>query len=500
MNNVVLYLRYSSSSQTEQSIEGQDRVCRNYCETNGLNIINTYIDRGKSAYKDVKKRTAFLQMIDDSKEHNFNAVVVYSLSRFSRNKYDIAFYKRELEKNNVKVLSATEGIKDDPEGELLEGIIETMDVYFSRELSRKVKRGMKESAKKGNFIGGTIPLGYDIVNKHYVINDYESPIIKIIFRLFSEGNSYKEIANELEKHNYKNKKGKSFTKRSFETILQNEKYIGVYESCGYRHENIIPPIIDIETFNKVQKRLEMEMRNTSYSKHNYMLSGKIYCTICGELLVGESVKKKDNVYLYYRCKNKHLRVNKTDLERSILKAIKSFLNDEFINDLAEKVVKENEEKQKNNYELINIEKQLEEAIEHENLMLNMLKKYPETFETRYQDACNDRDRLEKQVHVEKMKQLFIKKEEVVEFLKYFLDGDYEDEIYLKDLFNLLVNRVEISKEKVDVYFNINPLYNNKLPKNDNIKITLDDSSQLERKIHLCGQFAKWQFYFVYNAS
>lgn len=497
MTNVVLYLRYSSANQTEQSIEGQERVCRQYCEMNNLNIINTYIDRGKSAYTNIHKRVSFLQMIDDSKKHTYKAVIVYSLSRFSRNKYDIAFYKKELEKNGVKVLSATEGIKDDPEGELLEGIIETMDVYFSRELSRKVKRGMQQSAEKGLFVGGNIPLGYDVVDKHFVINEDEAPIIKLIYRLYSEGYSFRDILEELDKHNYKNKKGKKFTKRSFESILTNEKYIGVYESQGYRHENLIPPIVDVSTFDKVQNRLDLESKNISYSRYNYMLSGKVYCANCHSLMTGESAYKKEKVYLYYTCKNKDLRVNKEELEKLILRAIKSFLNDDFINDLAEHVVKENERKMKENIELIKLQQELDDAIKLEEALKGLLKNAPDTIGWRYNDACIERDRLEKAVFMEKTKQMFIDKKQVVEFFNYFLNGDYEDEEYQKELFTLLVNRVEVSKEKVDVYFNINSMYNCKLPQNDTITINFD-SSQVVRNLLFGEQYTNLNIYYIYN--
>ena len=106
MTNVVLYLRYSSDKQTEQSIEGQDRVCRDYCARNDMNVVGVYIDRALSASKNTEKRDEFQRMIRDSERATWEAVVVYKLDRFARNRYDTATYKNRLKKNGVRALLA----------------------------------------------------------------------------------------------------------------------------------------------------------------------------------------------------------------------------------------------------------------------------------------------------------------------------------------------------------------------------------------------------------
>ena len=88
MIKAVIYARYSSSSQTEQSIEGQVRVCREFAERNGYVIVSEYIDRAKTGTND--NRPAFKQMLYDSKNRTFEAVLVYKLDRFARNRYDSA--------------------------------------------------------------------------------------------------------------------------------------------------------------------------------------------------------------------------------------------------------------------------------------------------------------------------------------------------------------------------------------------------------------------------
>ena len=152
MKKIVIYARYSSDRQTEQSIEGQLRVCHEYAERNDYVVVHEYIDRALSGTTD--RRPAFLQMIEDSKKKEFEYVLVYQLDRFARNRYDSANYKMKLKKNGVRVLSARENISDDASGILMESVLEGMAEYYSAELSQKVKRGVRESLIKGYYTGG----------------------------------------------------------------------------------------------------------------------------------------------------------------------------------------------------------------------------------------------------------------------------------------------------------------------------------------------------------
>lgn len=149
MKKAVIYARFSSHSQTEQSIEGQLRECYDFAKRSDITIVGEYIDRALTGTSD--KRPQFLKMIEDSKKKNFEYVLVYQLDRFARNRYDSANYKAKLKKNGVRVLSAKENITDDASGILVEGMLESMAEYYSAELSQKVKRGIKESLIKGQF-------------------------------------------------------------------------------------------------------------------------------------------------------------------------------------------------------------------------------------------------------------------------------------------------------------------------------------------------------------
>ena len=160
--NAVIYARFSSHNQTEQSIEGQLKTCYEFAQKNGYTIVGEYIDRAISGTTD--NRPDFLRMIEDSAKKGFQYVLVYQLDRFARNRYDSATYKAKLKKNGVRVLSARENITDDASGILVEGLLESMAEYYSAELAQKIRRGMAINAEKCLANGSNPGLGFQSKN------------------------------------------------------------------------------------------------------------------------------------------------------------------------------------------------------------------------------------------------------------------------------------------------------------------------------------------------
>ena len=156
----VIYARYSSAEQREESVEGQLRECKEFAERHNMTILDSYIDRALSARTD--DRPQFQKMIQDSAKKQFDIVLVWKLDRFSRNRFDAATYRAILKRNGVKVVSAKENISEGPEGIILEAMLDGMAEYYSAELSVKVKRGQKENALKCKANGGNVPFGYRI--------------------------------------------------------------------------------------------------------------------------------------------------------------------------------------------------------------------------------------------------------------------------------------------------------------------------------------------------
>jgi len=141
MEKAVIYARYSSERQTEQSIEGQLKICQEYAERANIAIVGEYIDRAISGTHD--RRPEFQKMLEHAKgkDKPFSVILVYKLDRFSRDKYESVVHKKELKANGVAVVSATELISNTPEGILLESVIEGYNQFYSAELSQKIKRG-----------------------------------------------------------------------------------------------------------------------------------------------------------------------------------------------------------------------------------------------------------------------------------------------------------------------------------------------------------------------
>ena len=199
----IIYARYSSDNQREESIEGQLRECGEFAERKGYTVIKTYADRAISGKK-ADNRPQFMQMIEDSKQKGFDTVIVWKVDRFSRDKYDSVYYKNVLKKNGVSVISATEPIDDSPEGQLMESIFEGFSAYYIKDLSMKVSRGMTENTLKGKFNGGGMTFGYMIdENKHFQPDPVHAPIVSDIFTRYASGEPIKSILATLKEQGVK---------------------------------------------------------------------------------------------------------------------------------------------------------------------------------------------------------------------------------------------------------------------------------------------------------
>ena len=122
MKTAVIYARYSSERQTEQSIEGQIRDCTEYAERNDIVIVDMYIDRAMTGTND--RRNEFQRMLHDSAKRAWDYVLVYKTDRFGRNKYELAMNKHTLKTNGIRLIPVKENIPEDPEGIILESLLE----------------------------------------------------------------------------------------------------------------------------------------------------------------------------------------------------------------------------------------------------------------------------------------------------------------------------------------------------------------------------------------
>lgn len=302
--NAVIYARYSSHGQTEQSIEGQLAKGHEYAAAQGYTVVHEYIDRAMTGRND--NREAFQKMLSDTGKHQFQVVIVWKVDRFGRNREEIAFNKHTCKKNGVRVEYVAESLPNSPEAVILESVLEGMAEYYSIQLSQNIRRGQLESAKKCQCVGGSVPLGYTLdSDKHFVIDPQTAPVVKKIFDLYAEGATISEITGQLNEQGIRTARKQLFTKNSLTKLLKNEKYIGVYTYKDIvRVEGGVPAIVDESTFDRVQELLKINRRAPSHTwtKVEYLLTDKLFCGHCGSPMVGESGFSHTGAkYSYYGC-------------------------------------------------------------------------------------------------------------------------------------------------------------------------------------------------------
>ena len=480
----VIYARYSSAGQRDESIEGQIRVCTEYAIANNINIVNEYIDRALSGRSD--DRPAFQQMMRDSERKQFDAVIIYTLDRFARNRYDSAMYKAKLKRNGVRVYYATQPIGEEPEGIILESVLEGFAEYYSANLSRNVKRGLMENALKGKVYGGAKCLGLNVNSENkYEIDPIGAKIVKEIFELYAAGHTRSDIVRYCNSKRYRTARGNDFSYHSLLTILKNERYIGKYKYMGVELDDIIPPILDKDLFFKVQSMLEINGRAKAKSKakEDYLLTTKVFCGHCGSNMVGESGKSETGrVYYYYRCNKKNRKKcqkkpeKKQWLEDAVINLIvNEVLTSENIDIISTKVV-EIVTKEYHDTSYLN---SLEDSLKRTESKIDNLMKAIEsgiitgTTKTRLVDLETKRDALEADISKERLKKPLITKELVLYWLESFMSGDMNDIDYRRSLIYSLVNSIFVyndddndEKPKVVITFNSSQVQKTTLKSSD----------------------------------
>lgn len=459
----VIYARYSSDSQRDESIDGQIRECMDYASRNGITVIGTYIDRAMSAR--TAERPEFQRMIKDSDRKLFDAVLVYKLDRFSRDRYDSAIYKHILKQNGVRVISAMEHISQGPEGIILEAILEGYSEYYSAELAQKIRRGQHDNALKCKNNGGATPLGYvvDPSTGILTVDPITAPLAQEIFRRYDSGESISSIRQSLNKRGFKTKHGKSYTIGGLSLILKNRKYIGEYRYGDMVIPGGIPAIIEQEQFERVQRRMSANKQAPAKAKavEEYLLTTKLFCGTCGRLMAGESGKgAKGIVYHYYKCSGRKRKLGykrkplkKDWIERAVVWVTVNYvLTDTAIERIADAILDLQEQEDTT---LPALEKQLAECEKGIENLLNAIQAgiFTSSTKDRLLQLEEQKESLKASILQAQLERPKYSRQYIIDWISRFKHGNIHDKDYRKAIIDISVNSVYVYDDKLVFTYN-----------------------------------------------
>ena len=465
--NAVIYARYSSQNQTEQSIEGQLRDNYAWAKKQNVTVIEEYIDRALTGTKD--NRPAFQRMIADAANKRFRLVIVWKLDRFARNRYDSAVYKAKLKKCGVKVVSVMENITDSPEGIVLEGLLEAMAEYYSANLSENTRRGLRETALKGYWAGGHVPFGYKLENRKLVADENKAPIVRYMFERYAAGVSKSDLIAELEAKGVRTYYGQPLTYSSFNSVLRNRIYTGYYTFGDDVIEGVVERIISDDLYWKTQEQIKARSRAPAVrkAKVEYLLSGKAFCGMCGEPMVGVcGTSKSKKLYHYYRCSHrKHpyrcgkQNEKKEDVERFVVEqTLKHILTPDQIELISKAVVVEYKKDfsckriSELKSAISNVERELEKLVDtlieapkvaHKRIYDRM-----ESLELQKADLQEDLSRLSVASGID------LTEKEVAAWISQFRSGDVDDIEFRRRVIDTFVNSVYMYDDRTIIFYNI----------------------------------------------
>ncbi len=327
MTRAAIYARFSSSRQREESIEDQVRVCRSYAAAHGMEVAHVYSDEARSG-TDASRRPGFQRCIADAQRGLFDALIVYKVDRFARNRFDSATYKARLRKAGVELVSATEAVPDGPEGIILDSVLEGMAEYYSANLSQNIRRGIEGNALKCRHNGQPV-FGYARAEDGmYRVDAETAPAVESAYRMAAAGETMSSIARSLNARGYRTIRGGKWACKSVGNMIRSQRYRGVYSYAGHKVEGGMPRVVSDELWTAANARVgSARGGRRGGDEHGYLLSG-IFFTDRGERLTPDCGRSHTGaVYRYYRSRSgRSIRADEADSR--VRRALSDFLADD----------------------------------------------------------------------------------------------------------------------------------------------------------------------------
>lgn len=470
--NAICYYRYSSHAQRECSIEQQQQEAHRYCKAHGLHIVKEYADKAITGTRDDRPQLEL--MLNEVEKIRPAYLILWRSDRLARDRYDATIIRRKLRNCGVLVeYTAIELPKDEANRVLVEAIEDAMAESEVIKLSHNVTRGLKFNAEKALYNGRKI-LGYiGKPQQRYEKDPITAPIVECIFSDYANGKPMKVIADELNMAGFTTVREKPFTEKSLWHTLRNRSYIGEYRWGDIVVPDGFPPLVSVETFEKVQEMMEKNKHGgrggakklsvNSLEGVDFWLTGKLECGECGEALSGISgTGRSGKLYYYYACINhkKHKcamkNIRKDDLERIVAHILDECINDATLrmfiaNEVYQYYMREFGSDDGREQALVESIKETDKALKNYLRAIEM-GIINETTQARMLELEERKRELTDELTVERNRQKYaLKKEHVVRYLKCFI-GNLNEPSLRDKVLAYLVEKIYIYRDKIVINF------------------------------------------------
>lgn len=461
--NAVIYARYSSDNQRDVSIEQQYAACEAYAAREGLTVIEHYPDRAISGKTD--KRPAFQRMMRDAMSGAFDYVIAWKSNRIGRNMLQAMMNEQKLAEMGIRCLYVEESFDDTAAGRFALRNMMNVNQFYIENMAEDVKRGMMDNAQKC-MVNNKPPLGYRKgKDGRFEIYEPEAEIVREIYSRILHGWTIIDIQTDLNRRGIKTGTGKEWKKQSFGRLLSNDKYIGVYRFADVVIEDGVPPIIDKETFEKVQQILQSKKKPRGKQRMNdeYLLSGKLFCGKCGSPMSAQTgTGKSGKKFNYYSCNRRrydHACDKKNEpqaaLETFVIEAVRSELMDDDLIDWivagyekAVAIVRNDSKKDALQDELSAVNKELDNFLNAIGAGI-----FNEFTQQRMEELRDARKDLEEAIRLEDAANRLPAPEDVGGWLYSIRNGDWTDRAFIKEVIRIFVRAIYVFDDKITIHYN-----------------------------------------------
>lgn len=459
----MIYARYSSTAQKDASIEQQYEACEAFAKREGYTVIERYPDRAISGRTD--DRPAFKRMMKDAHTGVFDYVIAWKSNRLGRNMLQAMVNESKLAELGVRCLYVEEDFDDTAAGRFALRSMMNVNQFYSENLTEDVIRGMMDNAKNC-MVNGVTPFGYKRgEDGRFAVDELTAPIVRQIFERFLNGWSITDLRDDMNARGIKTRYGNDWRLQSFQTLLTNDVYTGVYKYASVRVEGGVPALIDKDTFEGVQRILKNKKRPRGKQRLNadYLLTGKIFCGHCKSPMIAMAgTGKTGRKFCYYACQKRRreqscdkANVPKDRIEGAVVNALREKLSRsgfvEWVLSGYERVIEA--EKADTKLQL------LQEELAGVNASLDNIMKaieagiINEMTKARMEELIQSRDDIQEAIRLEEMVSTDYSIDQVREWLEGLIAGDFNDPEYMKQLIKVFVAAVYVYDDHLDLRFN-----------------------------------------------